>query len=178
MTNAVGPIKFIAPKLIQSDWNEASVLGSTVWLWMNSDNHNELPLHTLTVALLPAIKRRQFILGVQEDQPVFFLSWAELSVEAEHRYLENHQLRMFPEDWNSGDRFWFIDWVAPFGHTAEIYQILQKDLLRDLYARSLYHRADERGRRIQHFFGSSFLPSERSKLKLSVPTGVINSNPL
>ena len=165
MSEHATPLEFIAPQIFEAEWNEAAVLGSTVWLWMNSDNHNELPLHSLSVALLPAIKRHQFILATQNGQPVFFVSWARLSAEAEERYLKNHQLEMSPEDWNSGDRIWFIDWVAPFGHTAEIFQILQKDLLKDVYARSLYHRADERGRRIQHFFGKSIPPSERRALK-------------
>lgn len=165
MNNQSEPLKLIAPHFLQSDWSEASVLGSTVWLWMNSQNHNELPLHSLSSALLPAIKRRQFILASQAEQPVFFLSWALLSAEAEQRYLQGHQLEMTPEDWDSGNRMWFIDWVAPFGHTFEISQILQKGLLKQAYARSLYHRAPERGRRIQHFFGQSIPPSERRHLK-------------
>jgi hemolysin-activating ACP:hemolysin acyltransferase len=51
-------LDIIAPTFIQQEWTEAEVLGSTVWLWMNSDSHNELPLHTLSVALLPAIKTK------------------------------------------------------------------------------------------------------------------------
>lgn len=169
MSNQIEPLKFIAPHFFQSDWSEASVLGSTVWLWMNSQNHKELPLHSLSVALLPAIKRRQFILASQADQPVFFVSWALLSKEAEERYLAGHQLQMSPSDWSSGNRMWFIDWVAPFGHTKEIFKVLQKDLLKNVYARSLYHRASERGRRVQHFFGQSVPPSERRELKRRFP---------
>jgi cytolysin-activating lysine-acyltransferase len=64
-------IEFIAPRYVQQEWTEAEVLGSTVWLWMNSPNHNELPLNALSVALLPAIKQRQFILASQAGRPIF-----------------------------------------------------------------------------------------------------------
>jgi cytolysin-activating lysine-acyltransferase len=161
-------IEFIAPRYVQQEWTEAEVLGSTVWLWMNSPNHNELPLNALSVALLPAIKQRQFILASQAGRPIFFVSWAMLSLEAELRYLETHQLLMTPEDWQSGDRMWFIDWVAPFGHTQEVFEILRRNFLKDVFARSLYHRASERGRRIQHFFGHSVPISERRAMRKNI----------
>ena len=87
-------LAFIAPGFIQQRWTEAEVLGSTVWLWMNASNHHELPLHTLSAALLPAIKQRQFILATEADKPVFFISWANVNEEAEARYLNTHQFLM------------------------------------------------------------------------------------
>lgn len=168
-------LQFIAPQYIQQAWTEAEVLGSTVWLWMNSSNHNELPLHALSAALVPAIKRRQFILVSEGGQPVFFVSWALLSYEAEQRYLETHQLLMRGEDWQSGDRMWFIDWVAPFGHTQEIFEILRRGFFRDVFARSLYHRSSERGRRVQYFFGQSVLLSQRRAFRQRIQNEMIKA---
>lgn len=162
-------ISMIAPLFTQERWTEAETLGSTVWLWMNSQNHHELPLHTLSAALLPAIKTRQFILVSENDQPIFFMSWANLSDEAEARYLDTHQLLMKPEDWDSGERMWIIDWVAPFGHTRKIKQFLAQHFMAHRCARSLYHRGGERGRRVQYFFGKSVSPRQRRLWKAAYP---------
>ena len=166
----------IAPEFIQQRWTEAEVLGSSVWLWMNSTNHHELPLHTLSAALLPAIKTRQFIIASENDQPVFFMSWANLSEEAEARYLNTHQLLMKPEDWHSGSRIWIIDWVAPFGHTKKMKQFLARQLAPTLCARSLYHRSEERGRRVQYFFGAHVSPQQRQQWKDTHP--LMSSSPI
>jgi cytolysin-activating lysine-acyltransferase len=159
----------IAPHFVEQQWTEAEVLGSAVWLWMNSENHRNLPLHTLSVALLPAIKNKQFILAFEDGNPVFFVSWANMSTEAEARYLSTHQLLMTQEDWRSGDRIWIIDWVAPFGHTKKMKRFLGGQLAPSTCARSLYHRAKERGRRVQYFFGDLVSPQERHLWKQAHP---------
>lgn len=159
----------IAPHFVQQQWTEAEVLGSTVWLWMNSNNHHELPLHTLSAALLPAIKARQFIIAFEASKPVFFMSWANMSAEAEARYLHTHQLLMAPEDWCSGERMWIIDWVAPFGHTGKMKQFLLQRFLSSHCMRSLYHRSEKCGRRIQHFFGNLVSRQERRLWKQTHP---------
>ncbi len=162
-------MEVIAPHFFQQPWTEAEALGSTIWLWMHSKNHRELPLHTLSAALLPAIKSRQFILAFENKTPVFFMSWANMSAKAEAHYLNTHQLLMTLEDWQSGDRMWVIDWVAPFGHTRQIKSFILKQLMPSLCARSLYHRGDERGRRVQHFFGAIISPQERRLWKQAHP---------
>ena len=114
------PLSIIAPGLIDQTWNEAEVLGSVAWLWMHSASHRNFPLHTLPALLLPAIKNRQFILASESGRAVFYLSWANLTIDAEKRYLANSPLLMPEADWNCGDRMWVLDWVAPFGHTAAV----------------------------------------------------------
>jgi len=145
--------EIIAPGLLEQDWNEAAALGSAIWLWMHSRQHRDAPLHTLSVLLLPAIKRRQFILVAEAGRPVFYLSWANLSVEAEQRYLRNSPLLMPEEDWDSGERMWILDWIAPFGHTRAMSRLLERHLFANRLARALYHRGEERGLRIKTFHG-------------------------
>lgn len=41
------------------------------------------------------------------------LTWARFSEEAEARFLAGEPL--VDADWHSGDRLWFIDFLAPFG---------------------------------------------------------------
>lgn len=33
-----------------------------------------------------------------------------------------------PKDWQSGDRIWFIDWIAPFGGTREMTRDLKENV--------------------------------------------------
>lgn len=153
-------LDIVAPGLIEQTWSEAEVLGSVVWLWMHSPSHRDMPLHALSALLLPAIKHRQFILAAQAGRAVFYLSWASLSLEAEQRYLQQHPTLMPDVDWNSGERMWILDWVAPFGHTSVAYSLLRRQLFANRLARMLYHRGDERGMKIKTFQGMAVLPEE------------------
>jgi cytolysin-activating lysine-acyltransferase len=141
-----------------TSWTEAEVLGASVWLWMHSNKHREIPLQVLSTLLLPAIKLQQFILISEHGKPVFYLSWANMSATAEARYIENPSFSMPQDDWNSGDRMWILDWVAPFGHTQSISKLIKRHLLADRCMRSLYHRGDEKGLRVINFHGIGVMP--------------------
>jgi cytolysin-activating lysine-acyltransferase len=149
-----GSLKIIAPALGTSGHSEAEVLGAVTWLWMHSNKHRELPLMALTQALLPPVKARQFILvqGPHENGsaiPMAYVAWANLSEDAESRYLAAGATAFLrPDDWGSGDRSWITDWVCPFGHTARLRSIVQV-LLADSCFRFLYHRGDERGQQVK-----------------------------
>lgn len=149
-----------APGLIEQPWSEAEALGAAVWLWMHSPSHREMPLHTLSTLLLPAIKRRQFVLAAEAGRAVFYLSWANLSPEAERRYLQHHPLCMPEADWDSGDRMWLLDWIAPFGHSMAMTRLLTRQLLANRLARYLDHRGDQRGLKIKSFRGMAVLPEQ------------------
>jgi cytolysin-activating lysine-acyltransferase len=36
---------------------------------------------------------------------------------------------MRQEDWSSGERLWILDWIAPFGHTNLMMQLVRKRLI-------------------------------------------------
>lgn len=148
-------LEIIAPLLLEnSERNEAEVLGSTIWLWTHSEEHKEIPIELLPILLFPAISHQQYVLILQNNQPIFFIAWAGLSEEAEQRYLKNPAVLMPASDWNSGDRLWFTDWVAPFGHNFPIVRMLRRTLFKQHCGRSLYHRGTERGMRIMTFRGA------------------------
>jgi cytolysin-activating lysine-acyltransferase len=153
-------LSLIAPGFIETSWNEAEVLGSAAWLWMHSKSHHNFPLHAMPVLLLPAIKRRQFVVAIDSGRPVFYLSWANLSEEAERRYLANSPLLMPEADWSCGDRMWILDWVAPFDHTQVMSRILRKQLFANRWARALHHRGDERGIQIRTYQGMAVFRKE------------------
>lgn len=147
-------ITFVAPRLNHCVFNEAEMLGSIVWLWMQSDFHNTIQLKDLPALLLPAIKSRQFIVAIKEEKPVFYLSWANLSAEAESRYINHVATDMPLEDWDSGDRMWVLDIVAPFGNIKTIISLLLSDgLLSSKCWRTLYHKGDKTGLIIKEFKG-------------------------
>lgn len=167
--NAASSLRVVAPRLFpqrqveqnqaqkgQAQENEAQemeVLGAAIWLWEHSPMHQDTPLVMLPILLYPIITHQQFILVYENQRPIFFLGWACLNEAAEARYLSNPAVCMPKTDWNSGDRVWFTDFIAPFGHAKLMKRYLQNDWLRHQCARFLYHRSDERGRRVMHFRG-------------------------
>lgn len=86
-----GKYDVLSPLYSGEPVNEAEVLGAAVWLWMHSPLHRDAPLHTLPDLLLPVIKHRQYVITTEQGRPVFFMSWAWLSQEAEARYLTQRQ---------------------------------------------------------------------------------------
>ena len=141
-----------------SNLNDAEVLGSAVWLWMHSELHRNAPLHLLSAQLLPAIKSRQFVLARENGAPVFYMSLARFSAEAEERHIKNPPHHMALEDWTSGERAWILNWVAPFGHTWRIKRLLAQSLFPGWTMKSLYHRDEKTGRRIMTFHGVAVQP--------------------
>jgi cytolysin-activating lysine-acyltransferase len=147
-------LQIIAPALGYAGHSEAEVIGAVTWLWMHSHRHRELPLMALSQTLLPPIKAQQFILGYGQQEngtvvPVAYIAWANLSEDAERRYLASRSTAFLrQQDWSSGDRSWITDWVCPFGHTARFRSIFQA-LLPNSSFRFFYHRSDERGQQVK-----------------------------
>lgn len=154
------PLRLIAPGLLAQPWSEAEVLGGVTWLWLHSASHRNMPLHVLNALLLPAIRHRQFILALESQRPVFYLAWANFSPRDEALYIRQSPQLMPDSAWNSGDRMWVTDWVAPFGHTRQMKQLVLNQLLANRCMRALYHRGSQRGLRIKHFHGRAVMPEE------------------
>lgn len=89
-------------------------LGKLSWLWMNSPLHREWSVDMAARFLLPPIHLNQIEILERDGVPVAYCSWAWLSEAAEIRYMIDPS-DLNERDWNSGDRLWFADWVAPFG---------------------------------------------------------------
>lgn len=153
-----GNLIITAPALSASAHSEAEIFGSVVWLALQAKNKNQLPLQDLSHWLLPALRTQQFILaseGVKDQQrPVAFMSWANLTAEVESRYVNNPDERFSPQEWTGGDRMWVIDWMTPFGHSLSFSRVVLA-LLANSCFKSLYHRGGDRGLRIQLFRGNN-----------------------
>lgn len=90
------------------------LLGKIVWLWGISKLHKTWPLEVGINYIIPAIENNQYILLEDNDGNVRgYISWAFLGKNEEKKYiLDPSSLQL--EDWNSGERLWFIDIIAPF----------------------------------------------------------------
>lgn len=108
------------------------IVGKAAWLWGCSALHKSWPISIFHNNILPAIIHKQYVLLMKNDYPVAWCSWANLSLENEAKYIMDTN-SLVADDWMSGDRKWFIDWIAPFGHTRELYMHM-----REHYPHSLF----------------------------------------
>lgn len=99
---------------------------------LNSPRHKHLFLTDLEWLVIPALMTRQFQLWRRNGRPVGFASWATVSDEVEQR-MKSGMPKLRPDEWQSGDRAWLVDMVAPFGNADR--------LLADLKQRSFKDRA-------------------------------------
>lgn len=131
---------------------QLTLLGHITWLWMNSPLHKHWPVHLLTVNVMPALQHQQFFLLMQDNLPVAYCSWAKLSLDKEVKYiLDTNSLTL--EDWISGDRYWFIDWIAPFGHTKDLYKQMRSRFPNQLF-RAIHVTENSTEGKVTEFHGS------------------------
>lgn len=96
-----------------TDAEKFDATGKITWLWTQSELHRKWPVNAIANQVAPAVELGQFRLIERDGIPLAYCSWAWLSVEAEARYI-THPARIRGEDWQSGERLWFIDWISPF----------------------------------------------------------------
>ncbi|WP_029847863.1 toxin-activating lysine-acyltransferase [Vibrio parahaemolyticus] len=108
------------------------IIGHISWLWACSPMHRNWPISLFAINVLPAIISNQYALLTRDGYPIAYCSWANLSLENEVKYL-NDVTSLVAEDWTSGDRKWFIDWIAPFGDTGTLYKYMRKKFSNELF---------------------------------------------
>lgn len=108
------------------------IIGHVAWLWGCSPLHKDWFISTFHNNVLPAIVHKQYVLLTDKGIPVAWCSWANLSLENEVKYIINTN-SLDINDWISGDRKWFIDWIAPFGHTRKLYKYMRKRFPNSLF---------------------------------------------
>lgn len=158
--------KIYAPAFDMPVHSDAEAFGCATWLWMHASKHREMPLLALDHRLLPTISLQQYVLVLEKTEsstrPIGYLGWANLSAEAESRYLHDPFNGLSNQDWNSGDRMWFVDFFAPFGHSKQL-QALCKPFFSGISARYMYHRSHEHGVRVKTVAGSRVAPAYARK---------------
>ena len=151
-----GNLIITAPAMNAPGHSEAEIFGSIVWLAIQANNKNRLPLQDLSQWLLSALRTQQFLLVSAsidgQIRPVAYMSWANLTAEVESRYVDNPDEGLSPQEWVGGDRMWVIDWMTPFGH-SKVFRRAVGAALAGCCFKSLYHRGGNRGLRVMHFRG-------------------------
>lgn len=128
-----------------------TILGKISWIWSFSPLHKDWPVSIMAINVIPAILHRQYYILMENDLPVAYCSWARLNLQNEVKYIKNTN-SLSPDDWNSGDRNWFIDWVAPFGHNNQLYRIMRKKFPDELF-RSIRVTKNNNTGKIYEFHG-------------------------
>lgn len=143
------PIQFIAPVLEDGGYSNAYILGNIVWLLMHSEAHRPMPLSMMPSQIFPALAHKQYVLGMLNHQPVFYLAWANFDAETEKAYLADNNLALTPDNWNNGDRPWILFVAGPFGHLQAGLNFCRDHVFAsESEVRWLYHLGKKRGERI------------------------------
>jgi len=153
-------LSIVLPAKSQARVDDSIMFGHAAWLWMQSTLHRDWPISLLQTNVVPALKNRQYVIVGNGTHPVLFAAWALMSDEAQERYLQNPN-SLENTDWQSGENMWWVDWVAPFGHTQQVAAYLKKHVFSDRTGRSLRVKSGSKVARIIDFHGDKVTPLDR-----------------
>ena len=136
--------------------DEYTKVGFALELLAQSNYHQQYPMGDyFRTEILPPIWANQmrFYLTT-EGVPTAMVTWAWLSQEVEQ---EIHQTgRALGEDeWQSGERLFFNDWVTPYGNTREAIRDMTHNVFPNEEASSLRRNHDGSVRKINRWTGIS-----------------------
>ncbi len=119
-------------------------LGAVTWLLMRSVAHKHLFAADFEWLIIPPLQLMQFRIFRDDKRPLGYVSWALVDETVEARLMQG-VTKLAPKDWNSGDRLWIVDVVAPFGGAAKLLEEVQTRVFKDKEAKILRPRANGKG---------------------------------
>ncbi|MGY0194638.1 toxin-activating lysine-acyltransferase [Leptothrix sp. BB-4] len=135
-----------------------TALGQIAWLWMHSPLHERWTVDLQRHFILPPVMLGQYELLERDGVPVAYASWAWVSHEVEVAYIGDPG-RLPPGAWRSGERLWFVDWVAPFGKRDSLALRTRLALrFHDQVARAIRVKTDRKTARVMEFVGPDRRP--------------------
>lgn len=141
-------------------------LGKLAWLWMSSPLHRDWQLNSLSAFVLPPLALDQYLLFERNGMPVGYCSWAFMDARTEANYILNPS-ELPLADWKSGDRLWFIDWVAPFARQDSFdMKAVLADKFPDTVARAIRVKRQHSKARVMEFKGRN-IGSEQARRELN-----------
>jgi cytolysin-activating lysine-acyltransferase len=93
------------------------LLGEMTWLLTQSPLHRAMQIGDIEWLCMPALLKRQFYLFRDGEKPVGLALWAKCGTEAERKLqagMIEPENRLSLEEWDSGERVWLVDLIAPF----------------------------------------------------------------
>lgn len=125
-----------APKTV------SQMLGEIVWLMTQSPVHKQMYLGDLEWFCMPAILLEQYRVFYGPSAPAAVALWARVSKDVEDRLLAGGA-KLRADEWQSGELYWLVELVAPFGATEEIFADLQASVFERKTFK--YHRLTSEG---------------------------------
>jgi cytolysin-activating lysine-acyltransferase len=102
-----------------------SVFESVFSLMLESKVHRGWSVADIDNWILPAINLTQYRLILDDGKAVGYASWAYLRNEVASKFIKSNT--PFPiEEWNCGKELWSIDFIAPYGHTAQLVRLMHE----------------------------------------------------
>ena len=132
----------------------SAVFGKLVWLYTVSPLHAGWPIFSLRQWVLPPIRLGTFRIYHKGERPVGFVSWAMFNEETEQKFVRN-PTGLKPSDWNSGERIWLIDCVAPFGDFKGICRDLKHEIFPNEIGRFLRYKRGTDTMRVMYCHGAN-----------------------
>ncbi|WP_438362834.1 toxin-activating lysine-acyltransferase [Nioella halotolerans] len=129
-------------------------LAHMLWLTAQTSNISRQPIGDIASGCQFAINQGQFrIYRSAEGQPLGCVCWIWLHKEHEETAAAAMLAAPFgtmslQEEWIGGDRLWFYNFIAPFGHARVMANDLRHSVFPGVDARAL--RMDKRGN-LKHF---------------------------
>lgn len=102
-------------------------LGIIVCLMKQSEYHSQWPLWNIDSEILPSLYCGQIKIYFQESNPIGFVSWAWLDEQSLHQKIKDDEALSI-EQWRTGNRLFFNDFVAPWGHAIQIFNDLKNNV--------------------------------------------------
>ena len=113
----------------------AQIFGEITWLLSVSARHQDIALRDLNRFVMAPILLKQFHIFWDGGRPIGAAFWALLDDTNEARLLAaleqpGETARVEAEAWNSGERLWLIDIVAPFATSENRHaELIMADLV-------------------------------------------------
>lgn len=112
--------------------------------------------------LLPALRHKQYRIYRKGDLPVGFVTWAWLSEDVESRYAAKTS-SLSPQEWQSGNRLWLLDLVAPFGDAKKVFSDLRGNVFPNEVGRFLRAKKGDDVLRVMYVHGYNAVEKARDR---------------
>jgi len=141
---------------------QAELEGEVLSLFLASNRHRHSTIDDFASVVLPAIHFNQFRIYRDADRPIGWVSWAYMSDEDASGYIAG-DFDFKISTWKSGKHFWFIDFIAPFGHALKIADDLKKNVFPTGvgFAPDIDEKTGEK--RVRKFFGTDVKGVDRAE---------------
>lgn len=102
------------------------LLGEITGLLMASTVHRKYQIRDIADAILPSVNLGQYkIYRNTRKEPVALVTWGRFSEAVEKKYLAGNPV-LTEAELTSGDRLYFLDFLAPYGHAKQVITHLRK----------------------------------------------------